>query len=351
MNKLKILFHIAHPAQFHMFKHLIHRLIDDGHHIKITINTKDILEDLLKASNLPYENILKKRRKKNTRLAAILALLKKDMRLFQVIFNQKFDLLIGTEFALTHVGLLLRKTVLTFTEDDAHIIKDAAKIALPFSTKIVAPNVCDLGKFEAKKIGYEGYQKLAYLHPNYFSPNPEILKKVGNEDYFLIRLSGLNAYHDRGAQGFSEEEIHQLINKLEVYGTVYISAENELPDSLKTYTLKTNIDELHDVLYFAQLLICDSQSTAVEASILGTPSIRYNSFAGKISVLEELEHKYHLTFGIAPPNIKQVFSKLDDLLIMSGKDEWETKRQKMLNDKIDVVEFWYRIILRFGNKP
>lgn len=330
-----------------MFKHLIHRLIDDGHQVKITINTKDILEDLLKASNLPYENILTKRRKKNTKLTALITLLKKDIRSFRVIFNQKYDLLIGTEFALTHVGFLLRKTVLTFTEDDAHIIKDAAKIALPLSTKIVAPNVCNLGKFENKKIGYEGYQKLAYLHPNYFTPDPKIKKKLGEKDYFLIRLSGLNAYHDRDAKGFSVNEIESLVEKLSKFGNVFISAEEELPESLKKLKLSTAIDELHHVLHYAKILICDSQSTAVEAAILGTPSIRYNSFAGRISVLEELEHSYNLTFGITPPNMDKVYAKLDELIKLRDDVKWQQRRNKMLEEKVDVVDFWHSIITSY----
>ena len=44
---------------------------------------------------------------------------------------------------------------------------------------------------------------------------------------------------------------------------------------------------------------------AVEAAMLGTPSLRFNDFAGKIGVLEELEHKYELTFAIPPSEISQ----------------------------------------------
>ncbi len=57
---------------------------------------------------------------------------------------------------------------------------------------------------------------------------------------------------------------------------------------------------MHHVLSFASLLICDSQSMSVEAAMLGVPSLRYSSFSGRISVLEELEHQYGLTYGINP---------------------------------------------------
>ncbi len=32
-----------------------------------------------------------------------------------------------------------------------------------------------------------------------------------------------------------------------------------------------------------------------EAAVLGTPSIRFNDFVGKLGYLEDLEHKYGLT--------------------------------------------------------
>jgi len=61
---MNILFHLAHPAQYHMYKYVIKNLKRKGHNIKITINTKDILEDLLIAEGVEYENILRNRRKK-----------------------------------------------------------------------------------------------------------------------------------------------------------------------------------------------------------------------------------------------------------------------------------------------
>ena len=37
---------------------------------------------------------------------------------------------------------------------------------------------------------------------------------------------------------------------------------------------------------------------AAECAVLGTPSIRFNDFVGKLGYLEELELEYGLTFGI-----------------------------------------------------
>ena len=93
-----------------------------------------------------------------------------------------------------------------------------------------------------------------------------------------------------------------------------------------------------------EFLICDSQSMSVEASMLGVPSIRFSSFSGRISVLEELEHNYQLTFGVNPNNSELLLTKLKELLsIQNLKEIFHNRRSKMLSDKIDVTAFlvWF----------
>ena len=80
------------------------------------------------------------------------------------------------------------------------------------------------------------------------------------------------------------------------------------------------------------------------SAMLGVPSIRFNDFAGKISVLEELEHKYGLTYGIKTDQPERLFEKIDELLAMPNfREEFQHRRQKMLADKIDVTAFlvWF----------
>ena len=83
---------------------------------------------------------------------------------------------------------------------------------------------------------------------------------------------------------------------------------------------------------------------AVEAAILGTPSIRFSDFAGRIGVLEELEHKYGLTYGIKTSEPEKLYAKIEELLRFPNlKEEWQKRRQKMLSEKIDVTAFmvWF----------
>jgi predicted glycosyltransferase len=65
------------------------------------------------------------------------------------------------------------------------------------------------------------------------------------------------------------------------FGKVFISAEGKLPDEIKQYQIKSNPNNIHHLMYFSQIYIGDSQSMATEATLLGTPSIRFNTFVGE----------------------------------------------------------------------
>ena len=132
---------------------------------------------------------------------------------------------------------------------------------------------------------------------------------------------------------------------LKPHGKVYITSERALGADLEPYRLKINPLDIHHVMYYASLYIGDSQSMAVEAAMLGTPSIRFNDFAGRIGVLEELEHTYRLTTGIPTSEPDRLYDTINQLLATDNlRDEYQRRRQRMLDDKIDVTEFFISFI-------
>ena len=330
-----------------MLKYLIRNLKMKGHAVKITINTKDILESLMKEDAVEFDNILPIRRGSNNKLSTMLTLIRKDINIFKLQMKNNYDLVVGTETALSHIGWLFRKPVFIMVEDDITVIKYAALVSFPFAKHIISPVTCNLGKWTKKKIEYDGYQKLAYLHPNYFLPDKTVVTKVLKDDseYVLIRVSGLSAYHDKGVKGFTVEILRKLIDILKPQKKILLSTERILPEDLKQYVFKSELSNIHHFLYYADFLIADSQSICVEAAMLGTPSIRFSDFAGQIGVLEELEHKYKLTYGIKATDLDNLVRKIKDLLAIKNiKEAWHAKRNQMLEDKIDVTSFWTWLI-------
>jgi predicted glycosyltransferase len=251
------------------------------------------------------------------------------------------DVLVGTSAEITHIGKLLRTPSIVLNEDDADVVPLFARAAYPFASWILSPEVCRVGRWEYKRCGYAGYQKLAYLHPNRFTPDPTKTYHLGNgsKRYFLIRCVQLSAHHDDHIRGLTPDLVRQLITRLAPHGAVHISAEGALPTDLQSYALRLQVDEIHHALAQANLLISDSQSMSVEAAVLGVPNIRFTDFVGRISVLEELE-QYGLSQGVSPGHPEQLLSAVDrHLSTTSVENRWHERRQHMLSEKIDVTAF------------
>jgi predicted glycosyltransferase len=343
---MKFLFYLGHPAQYFFFRNTLRTLLINEHKVIILLKTKDVLETLVNNDGFEYLNIQQKPRK-NNKLSIITHLLKRNLRILPIILREKPDLMIGGDPSISQLGWLLRKNRITLTEDDYPVIKTLANLTFPFAQAIICPKVCDTGKWTFKKIGYDGYMKLSYLHPNIFTPNNQVPQRYGLTDNFvLIRLAKLTAHHDFGIQGIDNNFLANLISKFNLIGLkVCISSESELESEFQQYSLKIQPSDMHDVLSFETMLVSDSQSMSVESSILGVPSLRYSDFSGKISVLEELEHKYSLTYGFPVSQEKQLLSKVDELLKMKDlRAEFQFRRNKMLNDKINVSEFFTWLI-------
>jgi hypothetical protein len=338
----RILFYFGHPSQFLFAKDTIKTLFSSGNKVYVLIKEKDVLEDLVKAEGLHYE-YLQDAKRSNSKTGLFLSLIKRDWHLLKFMKNNPVDVLVGTDASLAHAGRIFGKDVITVLEDDYDIIKHLAKVTYPFTNHILVPEVCDVGKYTEKKIGYPGYMKLAYLTTGRFLPDRSRVK-LKMEPYFLLRLSALQAHHDVGVKGLNDSLLRNIIQILEKKGRVYISSEKNLKDDFEPYRLDLNPSDIHHYLYYSELFISDSQSMSVEAALLGVPSIRYSDFAGKISVLNELEENYQLTFGIKPGNTNALFEKIEALLAMDDRRNiFQRRRRKMLGEKIDVSAFltWF----------
>lgn len=338
------LFYCGHPAQYHFLKHTMRNLKKAGWQVVVLIKTKDILEQLLQEDGIPYVNIQPTFRK-NNKLAILKASFDRTFTVVKIARQYKADILIGTDSSIAQAGWLLRKPAITTLEDDYDVIKNLAKLTYPFTTHIIVPNICRVGsKWEKKKVGYEGYMKLAYLHPRYFEASPEMLRKYKmpiDKPYVMIRMAKLVAHHDEGIRGLSVALLGQMIGLCEEQGyQVYITSEIALPEEYQKYQLKISHTDIHHILAQASMLISDSQSMSVEAAMLGVPSVRYSDFSGRISVLEELEKKYELTYGIKATEPEALVAKVKELLAEKNlREEWQKHREKMLSEKIDVTAF------------
>ena len=267
--------------------------------------------------------------------------------MFKLLKKNKIDIGIGTSITIAHLSRISKMKSIVFDDDDDDVQPLFVKYAHPFADCLLSPD-CLQGKRKRKDtIFYPGYHELAYLHPNRFTPDHEVLKEAGlsiKDTFFILRFNAFKAHHDKYVKGISLEDKIKFVNKLSKTGKVLITSEREIEPELKPYQIKISPEKIHHFLAFATMFIGDSQTMTSEAAILGTPAIRSNTLVGRISYLEEQEKKYGLTYGFLPAQSEQMFEKIDELLSLPNlKEEWQKRKLRMLEDKIDVTVFlvWF----------
>ena len=339
-EEMRIFFNICHPGQVHLFKNAIWTLENRGHECKITAVDKEVSLNLLDAYGFEYDIVGSE---KYSLFSKATEMIKIEYKLYEIARSFKPDVLVGGvgNVYSAHVGKLIGKPSIIF--DDTEHSKIEHFLMDPFATVICTPS-CYLINLGRKQVKYNGYHELAYLHPNNFTPNPEVLKELGlkEEDLFIIlRFVSWNASHDIGHHGIRNKI--EFVQELEKYGRVLITSESMLDDALDQYRIKVSPEKLHDLLYYASLCVGEGGTTAVESAILGTPSIYVSSLVGTMGNFIELEETYGLLFSYDQSD-KALKKAIELVQNPNVKNDWEKKREQLLKDKVDVTSFIVKFV-------
>ncbi|MFC1975129.1 DUF354 domain-containing protein [Chloroflexota bacterium] len=347
---MRILIDINHPAHVHLFRKAAEEWKRKGHQIFWVARDKDIVVDLLHRYGIEFE-LLSTHRQGVIGLA--LEMIIRDWKLLCLAHEYKPDVMLGTSVNITHVGRIIPARSIYFTESDSHLIRLITYLSFPFADAIVIPNVLPDIWPASKQVKHSSYHKLAYLHPNRFAPDPEVLAKLGvkpSEPFFIVRFIAWGASHDIGQGGLTLGAQRRIIKVLSSYGHVFISTEVELQPEFDPYLIPIEPDQMHDALYYATMFVGDSQSMTTEAAILGTPALRCNSMVGRTTVIDELEYKYDLCYGFLPDDVDGLMTKIDELLQTEDlKLKWQKKRERLLADKVDLTEWMVNFVEDYVN--
>jgi hypothetical protein len=283
------------------------------------------------------------------RIGKFLYLLYANYKLMRISRAFKADLFLNFLHPYpSQVARLLGKVSLVFSDTEHARLHH--KLTVPFATKVFTPS-CYRIHLGEKHVHFNGYMELAYLHPNYFNPNPDILKLLKvkeSEKFIIIRFVSWGAIHDVGQAGMTMENKRKAIRLLSQYAKVFISAEGDLPDDLEPYRIKIPFDKMHDAIYFSSLLFGESGTMASEAAVLGTPAIFINSI--QLGYLEEEEARYGLVFNFRD-SLKDQESAIQKALEIiqdeSGKEKYLKMQKKLLSDCIDTTQFMVDEVLKY----
>lgn len=336
------------PAHVHLYKHAVSRLAEAGHDVHILARKYGCTIDLLEYYDLPYTSYGVCGTTKSSLLRNL------PFHYARIVpFVRRFDpdLIFGMGAYAAHSGAISRTPTVLLLDSEPTSLDHI--LSRPFAAAIFTPEAFrkDLGPDHYR---FAGYKECAYLHPDVFSPDPTVRNALGvgsDEPYAIVRLNAFGSHHDVNHSGFTSEQRNELIDRLADRLTVFVSDEAGRLDLEATGGRPFDLPPalLHDALAEARLLVADSQTVVTEAGLLGTPTIRSNSFVGENDMGNFIDlERAGLIHNVA--DFEAVLGLADDLLSdESVPAELQRRRRDHLADKVNLTDVIVEIAESGGN--
>lgn len=334
---MNFLFDIGHPAHIHLLRNFALKMNKTGHQILFTSRNKPLNIKLLNEFSLPFVSIGDV---KTGFWQKIKGLFYFNKELYKVARRFKPDVFLshGSIYA-AHVSSLLGKPHISF-EDTGN--KEQVMLYKPFTDAILVSDSFTRN-YGAKTVVYPGYHELAYLHPNQFKPDIQVLSQYNldpKENLIIVRFVKRNATHDFRHPGIPTEKKIALVEKFSKNNKVLITSEADLPEQLLPYQIKINPVDIFHIMAFSQLVFGESATMASEAAVLGVPAIFIDSTSRDYTHEQEVKYGLVFNYSESPQDIDEAIETgLKILSDPSNQKQFQQKRQTLLREKIDVTAF------------
>lgn len=338
---MKIFLDIGHPAHVHYFKHLIRSMQEKGYSFVITARDKEMTHYLLQQEGLDYIN---RGAGSNNLIGKFWYTLKADRQLFGIAKKEKPDLFLS--FAspyCAHVAKLMGKSHITL--DDTETARIGQTLYRPFTDVILTPE-CFLRDFGKKQIRFPSFIEMAYLHPDRFTPDPEIRKELGvaeNEKYVIMRFVAWAANHDLGQTGVTLANRIKAVEEFSKSAKVFISSEKKLPKELEQYRIRISPNRIHHAIAFASMMYGESGTMSSEAAMLGTPAVFINNQKDSLGTLKVQEEKYGLVHGYSCSEEDIIKSIRKGTYILKHETAFTDLHKKLIGETMDMTNYleWF----------
>jgi predicted glycosyltransferase len=347
---MRLLFDVNHPVQVHLLRPLLPHFRARGDEWRVVARDKDVTLRLL----AHYGVECTPTRPGHGRLGLLRELLRRELLVLRLARAFRPRLIVGTSVHAARVARLVGARSVVLNDDDAAANPAFARLAYPLAHAIVTPDCLRGEGWGARHHTYAANQQLFYLHPARFRPDAGVRAALGltaGEAFALVRLSALEAHHDRGVTGLQADLVAELAARLAGRVRLFVSGEKPLEPRLEPLRFALPPERLHDALAAAEFCLGDSQSVTAEAAVLGTPAFRLNGFVGRISYLADLERR-GLAFGFRPgderPLLAAVLALVDD---ERRRERFAERRARLLRECVDPLPWLIELLERLGRGP
>ena len=335
---MKILFDIRHPAQINFFKHSIKKLSIENEVIVTTIGRGRLPEIVVDAfKKYPHIKIKTIGKHRGNFLSIVVeANILRFFRLFYFLVRNRPHLVVSVAGFLIGFGSRLLGIDNIQFSDDPENNKVTKLASLTANELYVTPNNLNYKSFNSLK-------EWAYLSPDYFEPQEDILAAFGLEPYAYIFIREVST----GSLNYSDQNSNTILNisrHIPKQIRVVFSLENKKMSSYypkNWIVLKEPVEDIHSLIYYSRIVISSGDSMAREGALLGVPSI----YCGirEMNANNILIRKGRL-FKLSPAEVVPFVRKIYQNEIHFSKQD--VFRNELLHEWIDVNEF---IISKINN--
>lgn len=286
---MRVLIDIVHPADINFFKNSIYKLIDDFDvSCELVALPRPGVIPIIERElpDIPFTSIGSYEKSLSGKVRCLLT---RTRSILKYLNNNHIDVV--TAFAglgSSQAAFIKGIPSVVFTDDIEYKLSFLS--FRYFASEIILPKCINIDGNNILK--YNGFKELAYLHPNYFKPNINILDKYGiePEKYVFIREVSKSSLNYRNLIEGRLSPICSFLNELG-FDIILSLEDKKLTNLFETncILLDEPVRDLYSLIYYAIFSISSGDTMARESCLLGTPTI-YTG--GRLmAVNSELERK------------------------------------------------------------
>jgi predicted glycosyltransferase len=269
---MKIVIDLQHPADINFFRHAAYSLREAGHEVAFVVLDRGAVWEIAcrEYPEFPKTRVGKYRK---TLPGLMYMALSREMGHLWYLGRKRPDVTAGFgSFLIAFASRCWGIPSVQFYDDYEYQLN--FQLAYRTASRLVIPDYIPVAGAHVRK--FSGLKELAYLHPNYFQPNPHILGRyqVQPNRYVFVREVANVSLNYRGA---TAQQLLPTIKVLHQAGTpVLLSIEDKSQISLYApyaTILEEPVEDIHSLLSFAALVLSSGDTVPREAAILGTPSV------------------------------------------------------------------------------